>query len=423
MSSRPLPYRERLDNGLRVLVEPTPGHGRGLVAVALTVAAGSDDDPAGRHGMAHLVEHLMFPRGGAAGPDAEEGHAARVASAGGVCNAETHRDRTVFHTVAPAPLLDDALGWEARRLQEFTPSATALRTETEVIAEEIRGTSTAGRLWSSVLAALHPGARDSYGTPGELTGTTVAEAVGFFRRHYRPSAMVVSVVGEAAPERVAARVRKAFGGLAPDARTPPTRPPDRGAAAAPHAGPGRSAVTEPLPWPGEAVAVGHLSPPPARDLPAHLAQVVLTEVLGRGRLPALVRHDPRLTSARVSCGLYGQWPGATAPEPVLAVLGRAPGIRAEDAAKAWTTALRELAHRPPEAAELRRAVNTLLLAWHRGADSLTARAVAHGHHALLLPGGGAAALPDELRRTTPVEVSAAARALLAGPRSLTVLGG
>lgn len=109
---------------------------------------------------------------------------------------------------------------------------------------------------------------------------------------------------------------------------------------------------------------------------------------------------------------------------MLAVLGRAPGVRAEEAAEAWTDVLRDLARRPPEAAELRRAANALLLAWHRGEDSLTARAVTHGHHDLFLPGsGGPAALPDALRRTTPDGVAAAARALLAGPRSLTVLDG
>ncbi|MFJ2188927.1 M16 family metallopeptidase [Kitasatospora sp. NPDC087861] len=421
---RPLLNREQLDNGLRVSVEPRPGHGRGLVAVALTVAAGSDEDPAGRHGTAHLVEHLMFPRGG--GADGGDGHAARVAGAGGVCNAETHRDRTVFHTVAPAGMLDDLLGWEARRLEEFAPEEAVLRTETEVIAEEIRGGAASGRLWQTVLGALRPGSRDSYGTAGELAETTPAEVEAFVRRHYRPGAMALSVVGEVEPQRALERIREAFGGLPPGPSAtmdggPPARAPETVTAALPWAA---EAVTAALPWAADAVAVGHLLPAPARDLPGHLAQVVLAELVGRGRLPALVRRDPRLTTARVTCGLYGQWLGANAPEPVLAVLGRAPGVRAEEAAEAWTDVLRDLARRPPEAAELRRAVNALLLAWHRGEDSLTARAVTHGHHDLFLPGsGGPAALPDALRRTTPDGVAAAARALLAGPRSLTVLDG
>ncbi|MFJ9775528.1 M16 family metallopeptidase [Kitasatospora sp. NPDC101157] len=413
MNGRPRPHREQLANGLRVLVEPRPGHGRGLVAVALTVAAGSDHDPAGRHGTAHLVEHLMFPRSG--GTDGGDGHAARIAAAGGVCNAETHRDRTVFHAVAPAAMLAELLDREADRLREFAPAPAVLRTETAVIAEEIRGGTASGRLWHTVLGALHPGSRDSYGTPDELARTTPAEAAAFVRRHYRPGATALTVVGEVEPRRALDRVEEAFGGLPPGGSVPD--PPLDGTVST-------TTVTAPLPWAAEAVAVGHLAASPARDLPGHLALVVLVELLGRGRLPALVRADPRLSSARVGFGLYGQWLGAHAPEPVLAVLGRAPGVRPEQAAEAWAALLGEVARRPPEPAELRRAVNALLLARHRGEDSLTARAVTHGHHELFLTGsGGPAGLTDALRRTTPDSVTAAARRLLAGPRSLTALGG
>lgn len=67
-------------------------------------------------------------------------------------------------------------------------------------------------------------------------------------------------------------------------------------------------------------------------------------------------------------------------------------------------------------------MNSLLVAWHRQADSLPTRAVALGRDALLLPGSaGPDALPAELRRTTPAEVAAAARALLEGPATVTEL--
>ncbi|MBK3539377.1 insulinase family protein, partial [Streptomyces sp. MBT67] len=175
-----------LPGGLRVCVESVPQYGRGLAAVALTVAAGGDDDPAGRHGTAHLVEHLMFPRSGREGSAAPagEGYAALVAGAGGVCNAETHRDHTVFHTTVPAELLPDALAWEAGRLLGFAPTEDVIRTETDVIGEEIRGAGDAGRYWESALGALYPGSRDSFGTAAELAGITAGEVEAFFRAHY-----------------------------------------------------------------------------------------------------------------------------------------------------------------------------------------------------------------------------------------------
>ncbi|WP_179889094.1 M16 family metallopeptidase [Streptomyces sp. f51] len=540
-----------LPGGLRVCVESVPQYGRGLAAVALTVAAGGDDDPAGRHGTAHLVEHLMFPRSGgsSAGP-AGEGYAALVAGAGGVCNAETHRDHTVFHTTVPAELLPDALAWEAGRLLGFAPTEDVIRTETGVIGEEIRGAGDAGRYWESALGALYPGSRDSFGTAAELAGITAGEVEAFFRSHYTAPRMVLSVVGDVDPARVMAVVREVFGGVgvpraagelrvagesraavvaraaegirvagevrtaeaprvtgevrlaeapraareiraaeearaAGEVRTAeqtraaeaPRAAKEIRAAEAPRvagevraaeearvargiraaeqthaarkiraAGEARVAeaprtaretraaeapraaaeiLTAPLPAARPGVAVGHPLPDPVADRPAYLAQAVLAQVLGRSRLPALARSardGHRLTSATVTCGYHGQWLASAAPDLTLAVLGRAPGTEVGAAVDIWRSVLRAVADGPLPEAEHRRAVNSLLVAWHRQADSLPTRAVALGRDALLLPGSaGPDALPAELRRTTPAEVAAAARALLEGPVTVTEL--
>ncbi|MDH6541043.1 insulinase family protein [Streptomyces sp. SPB4] len=410
------PYGGRLANGLGLAVEPRPG--AGLVSVALTVAAGGDADPAGLHGTAHLVEHLMFPRAAASdGPDG--GHVARVEGAGGVCNAETHRDHTVFHTAVPAGMLTEVLEWEARRLLTFAPTESVLRTETSVIAEEIRGAAAAGGVWEAALAALHPGSRDSFGTAAELAGATAADVDAFFRRHYRPDAMVLSVVGEVDPDRAAASVDRFFAGL-PTAPAPAPTP-----ASAP--APARTAApatirTAPLPSPVSGAALGHPLPDPVLDRSGYLAHVVLAEILGRTRLPRLNRRDPRIVSARVTCGYHGQWLGGAAPDLLLAQFATAPGAGPRAAADGWREVLTELAERPADPAEHRRALNALLLACHRRADSLTARSVSLGRTALLFPTApGPDALPGDLARVTPAEVSAAARALLSGPSSVTEL--
>ena len=48
----------QLDNGLRVLLVSTPGTDK--AAAAMTVATGSGDDPKGREGRAHFLEHMLF---------------------------------------------------------------------------------------------------------------------------------------------------------------------------------------------------------------------------------------------------------------------------------------------------------------------------------------------------------------------------
>ncbi|MEU8028626.1 insulinase family protein, partial [Streptomyces sp. NPDC049099] len=318
----PGPYGEvRLDTGLRLVTEELPG--RGLVAVALTVAAGGDDDPSGRHGTAHLVEHLMFPRGEQDGAGA--GHVALVQEAGGLCDAETHRDHTVFHTVAPADALPGLLALEARRLLRFAPAAATVRSEAAVVTEEIRAAGAGTRLWDSMLAAVHPGARHAYGTPAELRGTTAAEAEAFFHRHYRPDRAVLSLVGDVSAGRARELVEREFGAW----RVPGAA----GAGAAPRAV--REVVAPPaaLPYGRDAVAVGHALADPGQGLGAYVAQVVLLEVLRRAR-PA---------GASVHCGYQGQWLASAAPDLALVLLGRARGAGADEAAAGWLAALAALA--------------------------------------------------------------------------------
>ncbi|MGW2596294.1 M16 family metallopeptidase [Streptomyces klenkii] len=401
---------DRLANGLRLTVEPAPG--RGLVAVALTVAAGGAHDPAGRHGMAHLVEHLMFPRGTAADPD---GHVGRVEGAGGTCNAETHRDHTVFHTVAPADALPGILEWEARRLLGFAPDDAAVRTETEVIGAEIRGAVGGGRLWDTAYASLHPGSRDSYGTVAELRRATAAEALAFQRAHYTAGATALTVVGDVDPARVAEWAEELFGAVAAGpART-------AGPAVAPAPGPAGS-----IPYGASGTALAHPLPDAAGERHAYLAHVVLAELLGRTRLPRAVRTDARLASASVICGYYGQWLASAAPDLALVLLGRPEGVGTGEAVAAWEDVLRDAAAAPPSETEHRRALNALLVNCHRQADSLAARAVAHGRAALLFPGrlpgdNGPGALAGQLARVTPADVSAAAGRLLAAPYGVTEL--
>ncbi|MEV4860651.1 M16 family metallopeptidase [Streptomyces ossamyceticus] len=520
---------------LRLVTEETPG--RGLVAVALTVAAGGDDDPPGRHGMAHLVEHLMFPRGeghgdgdgaadgarnaagagaaAAAAGRAEEraaqraldeaggraagaegaGFVALVQEAGGMCNAETHRDHTVLHTVVPADALPDVLALEARRLLRFRPAPATVRSETAVIAEEIRAAGAGARLWDTVLAALHPGARHAYGTTAELTGVTAEEAESFFRAHYRPERAVLSVVGDVDAGRVAALVERefgawtpglptavpsatlpaavpattrpaavpattrpaaafgtlasltasAFGSLAPLAppasRAPASLTPPASGTLAPLAAhaplrstaprlpsghvpsPHRPTLGAAIPYARDGVAVGHALADPRGDFRLYVAQVVLCELLRRSRLPHLVATAPEVDAATVQCGYQGQWLASAAPDLALVLLGRVPGAGTEEAVARWLEALGELAATPPGETELRRAARVLRAGCHRQSDSLPARAVTHARAALLLPHTTPDALPAHLAAVTPADVSTAARALLAAPRTVHPLEG
>jgi predicted Zn-dependent peptidase len=171
------------------------------------------------------------------------------------------------------------------------------------------------------------------------------------------------------------------------------------------------------------VAVGHALADPRGDFRLYVAQVVLCELLRRSRLPNLVATAPEVDAATVQCGYQGQWLASAAPDLALVLLGRVPGAGTEEAVARWLEALGELAAAPPGETELRRAARVLRAGCHRQSDSLPARAVTHARAALLLPYATPDALPAHLAAVTPADVSTAARALLAAPRTVHPLEG
>ena len=87
-----------LANGLTVIADPMSG--AQSAAVGLYAAVGSRQEPAGKGGLAHMVEHMVFKGAGERGARAI---AEAIEDVGGSLNAWTARDQTAFHArVLPA---------------------------------------------------------------------------------------------------------------------------------------------------------------------------------------------------------------------------------------------------------------------------------------------------------------------------------
>src|ERR1044071_2469064 len=100
-----------LPNGLTVMFAPDPQ--TNVVRVDLRVMAGAGDEPPGKSGLAHLVEHMMFNQ--RAEPDGPT-IADRIETVALDSNAFTTTDATHFYAVALAPDVDRLLAIEASRL-------------------------------------------------------------------------------------------------------------------------------------------------------------------------------------------------------------------------------------------------------------------------------------------------------------------
>ncbi len=100
-----------LKNGLQVVV--VPNHKAPIIKQMLWYKAGSTDELAGKGGIAHLLEHLMF-RGTVKVPGSLFNDI--VAQNGGDANAFTSHDFTAYHEFVDISRLEVIMALEADRM-------------------------------------------------------------------------------------------------------------------------------------------------------------------------------------------------------------------------------------------------------------------------------------------------------------------
>lgn len=210
-----LPVFERtLDNGLKALVLPRK-HAP-VVVCDLYFPVGAVDEPPGKSGLAHFVEHMLF-KGTRRFP---KGYVDRLTFlAGGRANAETGEDLTHYWLAFPADRWELSLfiGSDWVRGALFDPRE--VEAERHVIMEEraLDQDSVVGRLDQQLLAHayLHSPYRNPIlGWPDELARLSVEDLRAFYDLHYRPDGAVIVVVGDVTPEAALDRIEHHFGKLA-----------------------------------------------------------------------------------------------------------------------------------------------------------------------------------------------------------------
>ena len=220
------PDRRILPNGLRVLSTPMP-HTRS-VTVSFYVGAGSRYEPDRLAGVSHLVEHCVF-KGSAARPQAADISMA-IEGVGGVLNAATDREYTVYYAKTPAPQLDTALDVILDLVCRPIFDVDELEKERKVILEELAAVEDspaqlAGLAMDALLWADTPIGRDIAGTPDSVAAIPHADTVDYWRSQYAPANALISLAGALDPEDTARRVAEHtdgwdFGQPQPWAATP-----------------------------------------------------------------------------------------------------------------------------------------------------------------------------------------------------------
>ena len=216
----------RLANGLEVVV--LPDHRAPVVTHMIWYKVGAADETAGRSGLAHFLEHLMFK-----GTEKNPGNrfSQVVADIGGQENAFTSSDYTGFFQRVPSEHLKEMMAFEADRITGLVLTDDVVRPELNVVLEEQNmrvANNPNSRLGEQIDAALylnHPYGRPVIGWRPEIEQLTRDDALAFYRRFYTPNNAIVVVAGDVTAAEVKEDADDTYGKIAPRAEVAPRRRP------------------------------------------------------------------------------------------------------------------------------------------------------------------------------------------------------
>lgn len=219
-----------LENGLEVVV--IPDHRAPVVTHMVWYRNGAADDPPGKSGIAHFLEHLMF-KGTKAHPKGE--FSEFIAEVGGHENAFTGPDFTAYFQQVAKERLRACMEFEADRMVNLELTDEVVAPERDVVLEERRmhcDTDPGAQLGESVQATLfthHPYGVPVIGWGHEIEELGREDALAYYARFYTPENAILVVAGDADPEATRALAEETYGRLKPRGARPqrirPLEPP------------------------------------------------------------------------------------------------------------------------------------------------------------------------------------------------------
>jgi zinc protease len=204
-----------LGNGLEVVV--IPDHRVPVVTQMVWYRVGSADEPQGKSGLAHFLEHLMF-KGTEKNPAGKFSQV--LATIGGQENAFTTADYTGYYQRVAREYLPLVMEFEADRMTGLVLTDANVLPELDVVLEEYNmrvANSPDARLREQVEAALflnHPYGRPVIGWHHEIKKLNREDALAFYRHYYTPNNAIVVIAGDVTAAEVKALAEKTYGKVA-----------------------------------------------------------------------------------------------------------------------------------------------------------------------------------------------------------------
>ena len=216
-----------LDNGLKLIVKAD--HRAPVVVSQIWYQVGSSYEPAGKTGLSHLLEHMMF-KGTQKYPAGEFSHI--MAKQGASENAFTHTDFTSYFQTLEKSRLPISFEMEADRMRHLMLNDQAFAKEKQVVLEERRSRiedkpiSLMLEHFQATAYQTSPYHNPIIGWMSDIENCTLADLQTWYQQWYAPNNAMVVVVGDVEAQAVLKLAQQYFGPLKPSPITPPPSRPE-----------------------------------------------------------------------------------------------------------------------------------------------------------------------------------------------------
>ncbi len=203
----------RLGNGATLILEK---NGSKSVAVEVMFNVGSNYENRKQAGLSHFLEHMLFEgtkKRKSSGEIANE-----IEKYGAEFNAYTTGDRTAFFIKIMNKRFEVALDILSDMIKNSVFDKKIIEKEKKVVLKEINMVTDDSRLhqwilFQKTIFEKHPAKNPTYGTVEAVKNFSRRDIVDYYKTHYIPNNMIISVVGNVG--NVKENVEKYFGSLKP----------------------------------------------------------------------------------------------------------------------------------------------------------------------------------------------------------------
>ncbi|WP_200975497.1 pitrilysin family protein [Echinicola sp. 20G] len=287
--------RHILDNGLQLVIHED--HSTKMAVTNIIYKVGSRNEVAGKTGLAHYFEHLMF--GGSKNVPSFDSALERV---GGECNAFTNTDITNYYVTLPATNIETAFWLESDRMLQLNLSHKTIETQRKVVIEEFKQRylnqpyGDAMHQLRQLCYQNHPYQWPTIGKEiADIEGFTETDIRSFYHDHYAPNNAILVVAGDVNSEEILEMTQKWFGPI-------------------PAAKKNGASIIQEIPQKGKRIHTCLADVPtdalykayhvPGRLQSGYLECDLITDILGFGRSSLLEQKLVKNTDIFASCNAY-----------------------------------------------------------------------------------------------------------------------